>query len=1200
LNIASNQPIEFQRILSSKTTARLKDLTGSSSRHFYVTYIRGFEKIMETGSGNSASPTSSIESPSDKNAQGKRPKFKRNYMACLNCRIRKVKCDLGDVNSPHSPPCARCKRERKECIFVERKKGGTRGKPVTKRRKLLEEVGKNYVTPSGIRSIDSNSINQSKNNSSQLSREAFSVGSTADTYAPSLAQIPASGYNPPQIQAQPQQVSYPSLAGSSVFSTGNQMPYIPNTAHVIPTSTTSHMGSQLPSMLPPPNKITRAQFATNEVPYNPAGNSISQVSVENIRKQNFNLPANPSVPEIGSGTPATSTETSKVHTLPLQSEEVKFARDDAGGSFGSTLGSPQSQVQAPTSQTNRERIYSDQPLTNNATMVFLAHIAGKIARADKRDRIDGKEKVEELEAAIPSSVEAKRKSILKSRENSTTRRNSDLYNSRSSLSRESSYIESPLTSSSSSLPKETFGHASELFPSIRQDRYEMPPIKSTLSMRLSPTAKLSDIEYIGPDGIMTEKEARTLIELFFTTMHPFFPYIPEELHNPDILPGYPMLLCAILTVAARYHQLPFESEELKKELSKTSEHNVGDDKNLSSDLGDNKNVRHLKVHEQLWIYCQRLFSMTVWGESSSRSIGTLLSFLLFTEWNPRAIHFRWSDYANSAEDESGQQEEYAGLSAMKRSELMSFMLVGTANRLSILLPDHPLTFLATHVAETHAAIGLNKRSMLAQTLAEVDVNSQKWGFTQVQKGTLELLQFFSLCYETLYGQHPKFGHLNKYQNLAILDILSPILENWYQKYHRILKPSNPHSVNFGHQASKPQDQINWLLLSEKCRHDLSLMIERESLILDYYYTKLYLYSLALSGDTSVSANLANSKKGRSLRLDELVRYSRYVELAYKAAKEVLAVTQRVHRLKLLKFMPVRWVTRIIKAVSFIVKCYLTLTTDTTASQKSRRNLSFDESDELKIGGEQSAILQMSVIPVEEIVSLLQKTAICLRDAAPDELHLSTRYSTILMYLCSQFKSRMRDHRERLVVDYESQIRDKERREAGMMAESTGNFHQDESNLPLHQVGGSNRPGRPIDMNLKGYPFAPSGPPHTKHMNSQAQQKRSGSISTPSSSIGVVESGTPIPANGNSNFSADQQLFDEYFSNTNPSETLFTWFASNNSPGLDFVDQFTKEMEMEFINKGGENLKKQHGKRPQDDASADRAGYPMEGSSETTK
>ncbi|KAK3692050.1 hypothetical protein B0T22DRAFT_475020 [Podospora appendiculata] len=42
---------------------------------------------------------------------------KRVYQACIPCRRRKVRCDLGSVDNPHDPPCVRCRRECKDCYF---------------------------------------------------------------------------------------------------------------------------------------------------------------------------------------------------------------------------------------------------------------------------------------------------------------------------------------------------------------------------------------------------------------------------------------------------------------------------------------------------------------------------------------------------------------------------------------------------------------------------------------------------------------------------------------------------------------------------------------------------------------------------------------------------------------------------------------------------------------------------------------------------------------------------------------------------------------------------------------------------------------------------------------------------------------------------------------------------------------------------
>lgn len=57
-------------------------------------------------------------------------KHKRVYQACIPCRRRKVKCDLGSVDNPDNPPCVRCRRESKECYFsaTRRKRKHVNGK----------------------------------------------------------------------------------------------------------------------------------------------------------------------------------------------------------------------------------------------------------------------------------------------------------------------------------------------------------------------------------------------------------------------------------------------------------------------------------------------------------------------------------------------------------------------------------------------------------------------------------------------------------------------------------------------------------------------------------------------------------------------------------------------------------------------------------------------------------------------------------------------------------------------------------------------------------------------------------------------------------------------------------------------------------------------------------------------------------------
>ncbi|KAK7612062.1 hypothetical protein JOL62DRAFT_32033 [Phyllosticta paracitricarpa] len=62
-------------------------------------------------------PPESSASPKTSSASQQQQQHTRTYQACIPCRRRKVRCDLGPVDNPHDPPCVRCRRESKECFF---------------------------------------------------------------------------------------------------------------------------------------------------------------------------------------------------------------------------------------------------------------------------------------------------------------------------------------------------------------------------------------------------------------------------------------------------------------------------------------------------------------------------------------------------------------------------------------------------------------------------------------------------------------------------------------------------------------------------------------------------------------------------------------------------------------------------------------------------------------------------------------------------------------------------------------------------------------------------------------------------------------------------------------------------------------------------------------------------------------------------
>lgn len=79
---------------------------------------------------NTGSPPPSANSLSDGQTAGgpltsiSQKTYTRTYVACVNCRSRKVKCIIGA-----RPPCAKCQREHRECVFDDQKRSQKRRKP---------------------------------------------------------------------------------------------------------------------------------------------------------------------------------------------------------------------------------------------------------------------------------------------------------------------------------------------------------------------------------------------------------------------------------------------------------------------------------------------------------------------------------------------------------------------------------------------------------------------------------------------------------------------------------------------------------------------------------------------------------------------------------------------------------------------------------------------------------------------------------------------------------------------------------------------------------------------------------------------------------------------------------------------------------------------------------------------------------------
>jgi len=89
--------------------------------------------------------------------------FTRGYQACIGCRARKVKCDLGDPGNPDDPPCRRCRREQKECEFENVRTKKTSGKAQKRPRPQQDQLQQSQPEH---QHVDSNGTRPVKNSRS--------------------------------------------------------------------------------------------------------------------------------------------------------------------------------------------------------------------------------------------------------------------------------------------------------------------------------------------------------------------------------------------------------------------------------------------------------------------------------------------------------------------------------------------------------------------------------------------------------------------------------------------------------------------------------------------------------------------------------------------------------------------------------------------------------------------------------------------------------------------------------------------------------------------------------------------------------------------------------------------------------------------------------------------------------------------------
>ncbi|KAH8672825.1 hypothetical protein BGZ60DRAFT_405685 [Tricladium varicosporioides] len=175
-------------------------------------------------------------------------------------------------------------------------------------------------------------------------------------------------------------------------------------------------------------------------------------------------------------------------------------------------------------------------------------------------------------------------------------------------------------------------------------------------------------------GWLLASQAILYIDLFFLNLSPLSPiisnYYADHKNHHALIHSEPMLCVTILTISSRYHILQ----------------------------GDGGILRSDDIHRKFWLHWKKLYTRVLYGQEAKskviiRTVGTIESLLLMTEWHARALHFPLDldgsddEIPDEIDDEPDRMDsnsrdcrkstaEIEG--AARRSDKMSWMLLGSA------------------------------------------------------------------------------------------------------------------------------------------------------------------------------------------------------------------------------------------------------------------------------------------------------------------------------------------------------------------------------------------------------------------------------------------------------------------------------------------------------------------------------------------
>ena len=448
----------------------------------------------------------------------------------------------------------------------------------------------------------------------------------------------------------------------------------------------------------------------------------------------------------------------------------------------------------------------------------------------------------------------------------------------------------------------------------------------------------------------------------------------------------PVLCCTILMISSRYHVLP----------------------------GAGGESRNFFIHHRLWQHCQQLVMRLTFGQEKSsqskiRSIGTIEALLLMSEWHPRSLHFPpeidgWDsdlistvpEPENHTDSDSSSPNKWLEdmIEPARRSDQMSWMLLGSALSLA-----HELGVFEAEDKDANnleyvgfiTSDQLKLRRLRVQRLLYVYINQLAWRI-----GCMSLMPQ-SLNHSIVGGQKSRelgrsgdewltlmdswmdltklaksvtdlffpsvaFArqqlHTGRY--IGLLDHFRPLLSQWKEKY---LQPHCKSSSIY--HIPKATELIQTV-------HDKPFF---DIIFIEYHFVRVYTHSVGMQA--VVERALADTDptnvvdEVRPMNIDS-IDYEFIQEVIDGSCQILRKVTQLAEK-GALRFSPVRIFLRITSSSIFLMKA-------------------------LSLGTRQAKF--------RESLEILENCIQSLRSNALDDIHLSTRYATLLDMHVSRLRSNL--------------------------------------------------------------------------------------------------------------------------------------------------------------------------------------------------